>query len=106
MDDTLFALSIVISGLIAAVVGYLSAKVALMDVTNTANMALRNSMGALGRQGIDARAKNSEEMEAALIEAAAIMQNPEIQDKTAALAQLGMKYPNVARRLIQKGLKM
>lgn len=60
----------------------------------------------LSSQGNAKKAEKAEMMQMAMLEAAAIMKNPEIKDKQAALIQVGLKYPSVALDLLSKGLKM
>jgi len=60
---------------------------------------VQNSAG-----GKIARQEKAERMQTAMVEVAAIMKNPEIQDKQGAVMQLAMKYPDLALELLRKGI--
>jgi len=54
------------------------------------------------RKGEQARSDKAARMEAAMLEAGQIMQDPKIEDKKTAILQLAGKYPDIAMSLAKK----
>jgi len=108
-------MDLVILGIISCIVSAVMSLVAGLGLHYLRNRDVTRLYGRVeslekanyGATGRAKREENNEEMEAALGEAAAIMANPEVKDKQAALIQLGLKHPTIALKLAKQfGVKL
>lgn len=98
----------VVCGVFALICGFVVAYFSDRSVRSTL-ARLESDVASLegrlnGKEGVNRRAEKQEMMQQAMIEAAAIMKNPEIADKQGAILALATKYPMLALDLLKKGI--
>ena len=96
----------IIASIISAFIGILTAlllhNIRNRDVSKLGARVESLEMGQRGQIGRDNRALYQEELESAMVEAAAILKDDKITDKKAALIQIAAKHPNVALKMAKK----
>ena len=104
MEDVLIiAVSWLISAVIAALVGHYTGVLRSYELQTDMAETRRLIMGLRSEKGNSAQAQDKEDMEAAMLEAAQILQaNLKPDEQKAALAQLIQKYPRVALKMAKK----
>lgn len=103
MDLLLLGLSsTVISAIVCVVCAVVMQTIRNRDVEDLYRKMESLEMTVRGAAGRESRADRTAKLEAAMLEAAQIMQDPKIEDKKGAIIALAAKYPDVALHLGKK----
>lgn len=99
-------LTTIISAFVCVIAAFVTHSIRNRDVNALYSKIESLEMMIRGNIGNQTRAAKAERMEAAMLEAGQIMQDPNITDKKAALIQLAGKYPDVALSIGKKYLNL